>query len=442
MEDIWKKKYLKYKNKYLDLKQIGGARREIQQDYLDFVKLIKRKTVEDLRKIQIQKNYLDNLSDHKIITCIKDDILLISFNVEHFKEIKERLPGTTPSDFQRIIDTKNRYICIKLQEILDLSHIHIRKVILNIQEGYPSIYRKLVNDLKFRGINGKPTKLICQNLYEGWIRAPITGEPPESLLVRAKFFETEYDKHTRGWLSSCFFSIVFDNSDPPQIDYLLREPDIGEPIDDINYPYEVVLSKHILRNQQTCDQQLFITSHPVLLYFDLYKEKKGQINKGTVILSCKGIHFSIDEYDFINIHLTFKGYNIYDKSRIEPLIEIIKLNQLGFIEKNFDRREYDGYNDIYTRLVLEYGSNIRINRQTICLGDFNVIGNIVDGKIAIYEFDDVHHIFTELTPLQSPNQGFDHFIELTTLPNSEAVREFRYISRELIDMSSEDKKIY
>jgi hypothetical protein len=398
---------------------------------------------------EIQQNYSNNLSDHKIITCIKNDILLISFNVEHFLQInirllnEDRIPVHTdkykymnetmrraegmivPEYFQKIIDTKNTYICDEIQKIINSTNETITKVILNIQEGYPSIYKKLVNTLRFRGRNGKPTKLICQNLYEGWINVPISDyqNDPDIIHNRAKELEPDYGKHTRGWHNPCFFSIVFDISLDVlyPIRYLSEEPSITYD-DNKKFPYEDALSKHILRNQSiTHNDHLFIQAQPVLLYFDIYKNRNHGINKGCSILSCRGINFSIYGYNFINIHISYNG-DIYDISRINPVIDkfiyntlgIIQLREINTFSNNPAIADYsdvviDHYDNLHQILKSIYETPRLLVLDSILLGDFNILPAIGGDGLNIQVYDNIRLKFTEMLPYY---QGFDHFISI------------------------------
>ena len=206
-------KYLKYKNKYLELKeQIAGAEPsddikeafsllfsviswesipENVRRYIDtahgkrfFTNIFSGKYKEDDRGRGTQESthyrkfyYKNNLSDHPLITSELDDrSIIVSLNVEHcggsekkireFVDIINKMVADVLSDvnIQKFV---NKMISIKNNLILNL-FINIcsvnrgRTIIFNIQEGYSSLYLTLI-----KGLNGcKATKQICQNILK------------------------------------------------------------------------------------------------------------------------------------------------------------------------------------------------------------------------------------------------------------------------------------
>jgi len=412
------------------------TRMNVDSDFKDLLQQIRKRNYppNDTMKKQGLRNYIKYLSDHKIITHIINNTLLISFNVEHYIKVCDRIGkiNDTNDYYIDIINYKNNHILGLLQRIMDEALPDITNIVINIQEGYPTLYKKLVNELLFRReFNGKPTKLICQNLYEGW--------QDESMSSHTNY-ERTISRHTRLWANGCFFSIEFHLDHFPKIEYLNDNiQDI--PIEDADnnqhghgprkniFQTEYLLSIHIARKQNIPENlQLLINANPVLLYSKRFRKTNNGIKKNNLILTCRGIHFNNTNVgDIINLHLNMWGENSYnhDISNITNLIILIKNNHLGSIETdlNFtDGSDDIAYNDVQMSLVEEYNHEIILHRNSVCLGDFNILGEnmynyqgIESGNLLLdlKKFDDNLFTFRELKPVEYPYHGFDHFISIT-----------------------------
>lgn len=342
-------------------------------------------------------NYVNNLSDHLILVYVKENILFISLNVEHIVSITNNInnnlryilnDSTYNIDIikiRKIINLKNKKIKLCIQHIID-NYSEITKIIVNIQEGYPSIYKELVENLKFIENNGKASKLICQNVYEGFSNVPLSIDPTKNISTT---FEPDYFEHTRCNINGCFFTIIFNRGinynrltylDDRTINYRSQIIEL----DFNNNDYELLLGRHIYREQENCNDLLY--TKPTELYISIYTKDKHGVPKGTIMLICKSILIREDDLNILNVHL--------DPNYLLELKDKIKRNELSM----FNEISNEEYRDIYNRLYEIYGVPILELNKVYIIGDFNK-NDITN----IFKIDEGFQILS--------TQNLDHLIE-------------------------------
>jgi len=334
---LYKKLYLIYKQKYYE--QLGGSEftlttmAEFDNIFERYIKLKFNKNFDEtnfLRYILTRpsikdkkyyygtssyyyNNYVNNLSDHFILSHIKENKLFISLNVEHIESMPNNINNNlryilkeeyniNEEKLRKIINLKNIKIRLYIQHIIDTS-TNITDIIINIQEGYTSIYKELVENLRFAGNIGKASKLICQNVYEGFSDIPLSTDPTKDISTT---FEPDYFNHTRCDKNGCFFTIVF-NKDVSfsKLTYL------DDTLIDNN---ESILGKHICREQEISTNLLY--TRPTELYISIYNERKHEVSKGTIMLICKSILVTYADMNILNVHLN-PNYLIELKDKID-----------------------------------------------------------------------------------------------------------------------------
>ena len=106
-----------------------------------------------------------------------------------------KLNGIIDDGSSGIIDIKNKSILRSLQKILN-DFTYVTSVDLHLQECYPSLYKIIYDNLTFRKNKSRPTKLICQNLFESW---EISSDNPTII------------DGGRAYMHTSFCSFLFDN---------------------------------------------------------------------------------------------------------------------------------------------------------------------------------------------------------------------------------------
>jgi len=370
------------------------------------------------------ENYNNFMCDHSIIYTFDKNTLLISLNVENNLL---QLFDNENENANDIINIKNAHICQKLQDVINNLHMYVDKIIINIQEGYPTIYKLLITNLNLDGYKGKPTKLICSYLYEGFLNGPINkmSRNPDGTTS----IISDVGLHTRLWLNSCFFSILFDKHVPyiKDTSYLYNEKTFqnlvkSEDLEDVNKNKckfnDFIYSRIFLREQNKEENKnLFLETSLVLPY--LFVDTKTQ--NLSIKLKCDGICFEIGSKSYLNIHLSAesdksnKKYGINDNRKMEPLFKSISNNTFRSIRTDFaSDTNINTYRQIFDELIIRYinqDTNHKPITNAVCLGDFNYIKNIQYQRFGFrYNFN--NYSFYEMPAPKAYPTGLDHFVRI------------------------------
>jgi hypothetical protein len=93
IEDIYKQKYLKYKRKYIELKQIGANNQDFYNHQYQKINyfLTSKKIIKDLKKLakssNIQKFFEKLIADKAMTITEEDEVIEIKKNLKNIKEI-------------------------------------------------------------------------------------------------------------------------------------------------------------------------------------------------------------------------------------------------------------------------------------------------------------------------------------------------------------------
>jgi len=276
-------------------------------------------------------NYENNLSDHPLIHSIDGELLFLSLNVESasaiLKNINYNINNLVPpindankcgleknrnsqytlseDDFIKLINFRNHGIFIKLMEkIEEQFNDGIKKIIINLQECYPSLYYYLIKNLKFRGKKCVYTKLFCNNLYEDWSDVVDV----KGCEVLPKYWVQRYH------VNSCFCSFIIDMDDDhnfefPDIDIMIR--DQGKKMTEQNIGIE--LDKYQKFTQKEKKSMSLNYRYLNCIPIDTYINRRD-------ILVTNGIMIFYDNLKFINLH---KKIEVSPQIAIRNIIEII-----------------------------------------------------------------------------------------------------------------------
>ena len=403
-----KAKYLKYKKKYQLLKnqtgsgiaQTGFLRETFttfsnlaQVPYITYgtkhdtnnnnhktiCKLITKECHNGDTSRMFEAIYNDSMSDHKIISYTNDIILIITFNVENISAIrknidynlemfckKTKVSGSqkigipiipiNQHDFDIIIDYKNKYICHKLQSIIN-QHTY-QRIYINLQECYPSLYIYLVKNLKVNDqYYFKPTKLINQILHE-----KINPTLNEYINIKPRIENI-----------SGLCTLIYDE-DCINVLKCLHD------FDDTSHSCGVDQYPTILHDFQNDPNNVnkFITAYPCSTYSQIHKaptDKKPSAGAGAYHLICNGIY--IKDYHIVNIHSKENNIN-HIKNIINSFTPLKIINSIYHDQtfKSFKEIDHSSHSPKIIDKVLDCLYESREEFETdyfFIAGDFNTI---------------------------------------------------------------------
>jgi len=269
----------------------------------------KNKLKFNLRKNDLRyKYYRDHFSDHPIIFFLKKKKLIVSLNVEIYTQSIKKIKNKDINQ-NKIVDIKNNKILKSLQKLLN-DYPYAESVDLHLQECYPSLYYLISTKLKFLKKLSKPTKLICQNIFEGW---DILGDNPKIIYGGRPYNNTSF----------CSFRFSNENNNLPTLPKFFNTEDREKEY------YEKLLVYYSIDNDK------FLKASPVFLEINRNPYSNEFLGNDYLFVTCRGIYIS--EMGGINIHL--------ERDTITYIIDEIKNGKLfrcwlnGNSQKYFEEAE-------------------------------------------------------------------------------------------------------
>ena len=429
-----KAKYLKYKKKYLLLKNQSGsgiARFEFLRCIFPHTfgdkKLLPNiyygtpsDTNNDYNKIirrLITKhgniNYDNFLSDHKIIYKIHDNSLIITFNVEKVIDVRKNINDNLiffynktkgrpkpikidDKDFNNIINYKNKHICECLQKIIDSGDYN--KIYINLQECYPSLYIFLVRNLKVKSqFYFETTKLISDILYEKF------GHSISYEEMKFPDIKPVYDKESdnpRYENNSSLCTLVYNS------EYEYKIPSLQDFSYSEDFNEEWYSAKLHQFQINPLNYKHFLKAYPCGTYSYIFTDdSRPGAGEGTYHLICNAIY--TEKYKMVNIHSKVSGDITHIINIINSFTPSKKVIPIFPDQKFKSFREFDhsGHIPMLIDTELNYLYDTKeefITDEFIIAGDFNV--NLI--KKVITDADIEGRKITNL----SDNYGIDNII--------------------------------
>ncbi len=383
-------------------------------------------------------NYKANLSDHELIfskETDKDAIvrnLIISLNVSFWKDVKNNIidyitPLNDNINFEslnfnnlikHIIKLKNQKIKNLLNQLINLPRfLRAREIIINIQEGYPTLYQELVCGIRQRDTFGIPTKLICKNLFESFTNI---SKDDKNIVVKVKDHiqkilndSSSYNIGGRPDINTNLFSIVINNTSSNDgfilqqrlfVDLIKKDIE-GNIIRDedgniIREDNEEILGRHIIQKQQEIGE-VFIAAEPILLTCKIAQTYSRMVDYGvgigSVIIKCDGLRLLFK--GILNCHLEKDNFSFehITQSLVEPnydsrLKEITfgKFTNKGIIEDQkyigeMKKTNIHLENDLYKEVIKLFNQiyfvltpQIKNKLIKVIVGDFNVLRHLLE----------------------------------------------------------------
>lgn len=287
------------------------------------------------------RNFRANLSDHELLISNESDEnafvinSTISLNVgfwidnkyniiKYFKNLDEHIDVDTSTFndlIKYIIKLKNQKIKNLLNQLINLPRLNRSiEIIINIQEGYPTLYRELVCGIKHINSDtyGIPTKLVCKNIFESFTNIQKDEADIEAKVnahIQGIFNGTSsYNIGGRPHNNTNLFSIVIDipsSMDAFMIhqqlfyDSIFRDGTIRyEPGTILTEDNEEIIGKHIIKKQEEIGE-VFIAAEPILLTCKIAQKYSRMVDYGvgigSVIIKCDGIRLLFK--GVLNCHL-------------------------------------------------------------------------------------------------------------------------------------------
>lgn len=412
------------------------------------------------------QKYIEYSSDHKMVTDINNTNpreIILTHNVEHYstyidtiksfaKKVYEVIGvlvnGEIPADRISLVDNfviqminiKNQRIANKIKEVCQTNPNS--KIIINIQEGYSSLYVKIYKTLERIANKFCATKIICQNVLEVYSpltkeqmdRMGITNENPtqeqQSQIERfigdwSRQVPQEYNQtqHGRPYNNGCYFSFVVDNS-VPRVERTGLVVEFNNLMDGINLlQSEMQIDREILTCQNLqANNSFYLPARPILLTKKVIQHGSRAISNGvsfgSLILTCDGIQL-VNE-GIVNCHLS------PNRKSCEYLVSCLNSRNLNGLWNVFDyvcdpadRNQVKEpkiciNTEIFTNLITNY--IVELNRQLlpapnapirIIAGDFNknrtdirILPTIATevNSLPIHDYD-IDYIFRLITPI-------------------------------------------
>jgi len=397
-------------------------------------------------KLKIHNNiinkYIEYSSDHKpVIAKTGDNEITISFNVQHcktyinpiinfakevYKVIGVLVNDEIPADrtelvnkfIYAMINIKNERIKNKFLEIFQEYQKY--KIIINIQEGYSSLYVKLFTAFETYANKFSATKIICQNILEVFsdLDKPqmdsmgLTNDDPhpdqicqiekfiDDWSARVKQENFKGFSEGRPHINGCYFSFIVDNRGSYREH---RSQDVYE----FNNSYKTITKSNeneidivILQIQNNPgNNKFYLPARPILLTQKVIQHgsraMENGVGFGSLILTCDGIQLLTE--GVINCHLITDRQSL---AYLETSIQNRNLNGLwdvfDYICNPNDRCRVKDVKihvnvAIFTSLIRKYLTNLNSQFETtislppirIIAGDFNQRRK--DKHINIYE---------------------------------------------------------
>ncbi len=547
-------KYLKYKNKYLELKKQTGG--EINTDVINAIKLLlkpeekrdnripqslheylngshnsisrpeiydifvgilKGFEIKDMRfnsgnkphaKLYLHSSkankYIEYSSDHKMVRYDSNPReIILTYNVEHYKTyidtiksfakkvyevIGALVDSVVPADRISLIDNfiiqminiKNKRIANKIKEVCEL--YPTSKIIINIQEGYSSLYATIYKTLERIANKFSATKIICQNVLE--VHSPLTKEemdrmgitnenPTQEQQSQIERFIGDWSRQVpqvynqtqngRPYNNGCYFSFIVDNSVPR-----IRRTGLVVEFNNLMYRInllrsEIEIDREILTWQNLqANNSFYLPARPILLTKKVIQHGSRAIANGvsfgSLILTCDGIQLLTE--GIINCHLS------PNRKSCEYLVSCLNSRNLNGLWNVFDyvcdpadRTQVKEpkiciNTEIFTNLITNYiiQLNIQLPAEPIRIiaGDFNkrrtdigilptIATEVNSPPITEYDID---FIFRLITPIEITDHSLIIYVSPIVKLVPPAPRQINILERsdEFIDKMDKIEK--
>ena len=438
----YKSKYLKYKKKYLELYKLnGGGCKCIEGISKEIPDTIEETNKDDLyheiiiNKYYLRDNYKNYWSDHPLISSIEEDNLFITYNVEKpnmlqnsvndqlsyyveinsNKEACELEKNGSSKKYTFDNETNNDIIKHKNNKIIEIitktvnkilksveSTNPIKRIIISLQECYPSLYINLIKDLKFDNKNCKFTKLIPDLLYESKNKREIKSDE-------------NFEKKT--WDYSNFCTLIFEK-DKVENDIIKYFKNIDLKLYEYNYELGLGKQINVIQDNKSNDDK-YIRGYPCGVHINLDND-----------IYINGIYIQYNDLNIINFKNKETDEIIFGEIKNDPLnhYQIKHDNLIEFINNFYDsNKSFKFYEtEIYDKFIenknesvkckideLFSSDNIKINSSDsfYLMGDFNfIIDHLYINNILDYNFK----ILLE--------SGYDYIIKISNLTDIVSVQ--------------------
>lgn len=291
------------------------------------------------------KYYRNHFSDHPIIYYLLKDKLIVTLNVEIYIQTLKKIKKSNIDD-DYIIDIKNNKILSELQKILD-NFPYAKKVDLHLQECYPSLYYLISSNLKFLNKLSRPTKLICQNIFEGW---DMLSDNPRVIYGGRSHIHTSF----------CSFQFDTNLEDLPELPkFINRKKDREE---DYNNKLNVYYN---------LNKEKFLKAIPVFQEINRNPYDNEYLGKDYLFATCRGIYIPVLEG--INIHL--------ERESLIYVIDEIKDGTLFKFWLNNNSQKYledtkESFEKYLKNIKIEYSDEI--GKKVYMAGDLNIFDKKID----------------------------------------------------------------